>query len=364
MWPGHRVRFLTDGHKAWQVLLHDLDAARATIDVQLYMLVADAVGEAFVEALVRASSRGVAVRLMIDGVGSMEILGHPLLDRLEAAGVQVHVFGPIRLSVPWRRWMRRNHRKVAVLDDAVAHVSGMNVSKHYYALERKDATWADAGVRLQGPVVAEVAAQLQQDWPGRRLRPLKRHEPFEDGSLVAVAFNRGLARNADANRRYLQAVRSARKSISIAQAYFLPERGLMRALVRAAKRGVEVRVLIPALSSSDVLVVSLATDFAVGRLLAAGVRVATVEARMLHAKLAIVDGHWWTVGSANLDPLSRQRNLEANAVGLGQAESRVLVRWFEEMWREARETTHDAWQHRPLWQKAMGALLWLFRPLL
>lgn len=374
MRAGHRIGLLTDPYQAWTRLQADLRAARTTIAIELYMLMPDEVGNAFADELALACGRGVSVRLMLDSLGSMDLTDELLL-RMNEAGVETQFYGPLHLSEPWSRWARRNHRKVFMIDDRVVHVTGMNVSADYFALKPGTPSWADVGVRVEGPLVLDVAAELARHWrQGRRksradrrsetLRLQSAKEPQHTRTLATVAFNHGRIRQANVSRRYLQAVRAARESILLAQSYFLPERALERALVKAAKAGRDVRIVLPALSTSDVKIVALASTHALGRLLRAGVRVYFSEHRMIHAKFGVVDGKWWTVGSANLDPLSHQRNLEANVVGIGEQQARVLRRYFDELCLDARLLTAEAWRKRPLWQRFLGWLVQVLRPIL
>ena len=435
--PGHALTWLFDPVSSWQLLLQDIAEAQSRIDIQLYMLTPDLFGQQFADALVAARSRGVAVRMLLDGVGSASTtMG--LLDQLLSAGVELRVFGPVRLSVPWRRWLRRNHRKVLVMDGLVAHVTGRNVGGHYYDTDPQQsgpATWIDAGVRVCGPVVAELSTHLQRDWLARRTQtePLRLHRPLRHevqaeqrgdsakgaarattraalrqarqllwhlwaarggtplakaerrssyvapaepamclrqlpalpmpGSRVWVAWNLGKSRTAYVNLAYIKAIRQARHDIWLAQSYFVPDVQLRQALVAAGRRGVQIHLLLPDPAVSDIPLAALASQHILGELLTVGARVWYVQNRMLHAKLGVVDGVWWTVGSANLDPLSRQRNLEANLVGRGQAEAATLIAAVQRWQEEAHQVTLQGWTNRPLLSKLSETVLWSLRGL-
>lgn len=425
--PHHELTWLFEPQASWRLLLEDLYEAHNRIDAQLYMLVDDEVGAAFVHALVAARQRGVAVRLLLDGVGSANTtMG--LLDQLIDAGVELRVYGPVRLSVPWRRWLRRNHRKVFVIDGVVAHVTGRNVGNVYYGEDHPTSgrrTWLDAGVRVRGPVVAELAAHLHMDWEARlwateplQLRQLWRHDvetestvdarramrkarqlmwhlwstrgtPLaraerqsaeapapppavrvrdmpalpEPGSRVWAAWNLGHAKTAHANLLYLRAIRQCNTELWLAQSYFVPDRALRRALVFAGRRGVRVHLLLPDPAVSDLPWVSLAGQHALGDILEAGARVWYVPERMLHAKLGVFDRSLWTVGSANLDPLSRQRNLELNLVGRGEHEAAALQGVLERWTENAHLITLAAWRARPLKTRLVERALWSLRGL-
>ena len=161
MQPGHRLMVLPDPQQAWQLLLHCVATAQQTIDIQLYMLVDDGLGQQFIQALVAARRRGVAVRLMLDGIGSLDLPYQALAEFLEVGG-EFRLFGPIWLTAPWRHWTRRNHRKVFVFDGDSAIVTGRNVGDHYYLGENGGGggpkVWLDFGAWVQGPAVARLVA--------------------------------------------------------------------------------------------------------------------------------------------------------------------------------------------------------------
>lgn len=362
MLRGHSVQIHGDGFLAWQQLVADFDGAQHSIEIELYMLGNDAIGDAFLGALERARSRNVAVHLLLDGVGSLNFPAH-FAARLRQSGVHWKIFRPIRRNVPWRRWLKRNHRKVFIIDGEIAWVSGFNVAAHYYATNETAALWADIGTRVTGPLVADLRRQLHH---GGRKREVGQKDPpseIQGGALAMACLNRGALRTALVHRRYLEAIEAAKTTILLGHSYFLPQRRLQNALVAASKRGVQVEILIPDIPVGDVAAVAYASFHGVQPLLRHGIRVFAVTTRMLHAKCAVVDGLWWTIGSTNLDPLSRQRNLEANIVGLGEEQALQVTKWIEQRKEEARELTHADWKNRPLWQRFFAWLAWHARSL-
>lgn len=366
---GHRIDLLLDPHEAWQTLHADLNAATSSLDIELYMLGEDSVGHAFIQALVQAVQRGVRVRLVLDAIGSMRL---PLARRLELirAGVDLRLYHPPWLRRPWSRWTHRDHRKTVLVDARIGYVLGMNMAREYFALIPGLRTWADAGARIEGPLVAQLVEAFETSWREGRLdqdeppplpNPARDEPPDATGTGRAIAvFNGGLGR-AEVHRRYLHAIRSARHRVWLAHSYFLPTRSLQRALCQAVRRGVDVRVLVPDLRRNDVLAVSLASDHGLGKLMTRGVRVFAFETRMMHAKFAVVDDAWWTLGSANLDELSRTCNLEANVVGVGTTEAEQLAAYFDLLTAEASELTYDDWKRRPWWRKALANGAWHLR---
>lgn len=374
MQPGHRFALLLDPHGAWEAVRTDLAEARHHIDIELYMLAEDAVGDAFILELARACARGVQVRLLLDGIGTLG--GRPrLLARLRAVGVRVSVYHPLALRGGLQRFVGRNHRKTLIIDGRIAHVMGMNMGCRYYALHPHAPTWADAGVRVEGPLVSRLSEAFGESWT-EGTRDSGSHAPVppaEDSpdlplaageGLATAVFNGGGLDRADVHRRYLHAIRVAAQRVWLAHSYFLPPLRVQRALCQAARRGADVRILVPAIRQSDVPVVSLAVDHALGRLLARGVRVFLMTSRMMHGKFAVVDDEWWTVGSANLDRLSGTCALETNVVGVGSLQARELSTYFESLCAEATELTWNAWKRRPFWRKWLGRVAWRLRSVL
>lgn len=340
---------MEDPHAAWLALAADLAAATVSIHLQLYMLRDDAAGHRFLDLLAAAARRGVDVQLKLDAVGSWG-LSASVLQPARAAGVHI---APVRGLRRWRLWLRRNHRKLIVIDGRLAWVGGRNVTRDDIALAPEDATWLDLSARVEGPFVRQ-AEQLLLFRP-RRVTPSAGAQP---GLWAGLVTNRAVY------TRYCQAVQAARRSVWLANAYFLPQRTLARALRKAAKAGLDVRVLMPGPQVGDVPLVAWASLFGVHVLLRHGVRVFLRDDRMLHAKMAVVDGRWWTLGSANLDPISQQRNLEANIVAVGGPQAHQLAAWFERHCCDATELTLAAWHRLPWHQRLLGWLFWQLRFLL
>lgn len=392
---GHRVDWLLDAASAWPTLLTALDGAKLSLDIQLYALHADPIGDAFVQALVQACQRGVPVRLVLDGIGSAPTSALQL-QTLVDAGVQLGVFGPVRFSVPWRQWLRRNHRKVMVIDACALHIGGRNIGANYYPPSSvSPRSWLDAGVVIHGPVVAEFVRLLQTDWQGRlrsgrrrdwlvrlatQLRPAKSilaqlttgrkalaltrlGPPVPVAAVgttpVGMAVNHGGLRTGVANTAYTQAINRATAQIWLANAYFLPGRQLRKALLAALHRGVQVRLLLPSNRVNDVYLAGCAMIHGLTAFMLAGAQVRLVQEVMLHAKFGIVDGLWWTVGSANLDRLSLHRNLEANVVGSGDCEP--LVATFEQWWQAAQPWTLQQARALGIGDRLLGWLAWQLR---
>jgi len=351
----NRVMLLRDGREAFPAMLAAIRAARRTVHLETYTLCDDHVGRAFREALIERRRAGVQVRVMYDAVGSFE-LPEAFVDALRAEGVQTLEFNPV---APWRaRWglNRRNHQKSLVVDDEVGFTGGLNVGAVYAPVEEGGGGWRDQAVRIEGPVVYDLARNFRRTWiraGGRRFPQERMHRtrPGQEGfrADVSVVSNFGLRSRSRMGQSALHAVGRARDQIDIMNAYFLPALRLRRALRAAVKRGVDVRVIVPAIS--DVGAVWWASRHLYSRLLRGGVRIHEWPEFMMHAKAAVVDGVWTTIGSYNIDSRSLEHNLEVGVIVLNRDVGQAMEQEFEEDLARCREVRLSEWRARPRWHR-------------
>ncbi|MES2937428.1 MAG: cardiolipin synthase ClsB [Pseudomonadota bacterium] len=322
---GNDIRLLENGEEFFPRVFACIANARREVVLETFILFEDKVGLQLHEALIAAARRGAQVDVTIDGWGSPD-LSHHFLGSLAEAGVRVHVFDPGPRPFGWRpNLLRRMHRKVVVVDGTVAFVGGINYSADHlgdYGPEAKQ----DYAVQIHGPLVADIhrfchaalaegqrREQTRQGWRARRQLRAETAVPAGEGGAGALFVVRDNNRHMnDIERHYRIAVRSARKRIVIANAYFFPGYRFIRELRRAARRGVDVCLILQ--GQPDMAIVKTAASMLYHHLLGAGVRIFEYCERPLHGKVAIADDEWATVGSSNLDPLSLALNLEANVV--------------------------------------------------
>ena len=339
---GHQVRLLKGGVDFFAALISAVDASQHEVRLETYIFSFDASGELVAAALERAALRGVAVFLVMDGVGTAEI---PMqwVQRFARARVQWHRFSPLGrwgllIPVGWRRL----HRKLCVVDGDVTFCGGINILDDYFdpSYGTLESPRFDFAVQACGPLVASAHSAMVQFWGRlqitRQLEKLQfggAHQTWKDASqslysLSQLTDNCGVVGRAGISaalvlrdnvrnrnrieRAYRKAIAEARQEIVIANAYFLPGGKLRRALVHAAGRGVRVRLLLQGRYEYFMQYHGARPVF--GMLLAAGVEIHEYSAGFLHAKVAVVDGRWATVGSSNLDPLSLLLAREANVV--------------------------------------------------
>lgn len=318
---GNHLCLLQSGGEYFPALIAAIDAALHEVHLETYIFSDDATGNLVAAALLRAARRGVAVRVLVDGFGAREFAAG-LGATLAAGGVEVMSFRPEAGQIRLRRHrLRRLHRKLAVVDGATAFVGGINVVDDFDDGKSVSPRF-DYAVRIEGPLVARIHATLRQVWRLVRWARLGRRPPAPSPLPAAPAFSGtieaallvrdNLRHRRDIENAYLQAILGARREILIANAYFLPGRRFRKALLAAAKRGVNVTLLLQ--GRVEKVLQHYATQSLYARMLAAGVRVFEYQAAFLHAKVAVIDGKWATVGSSNIDPFSLLTAREANVV--------------------------------------------------
>jgi cardiolipin synthase len=325
-----RQAFLLDGGpEAYPRMLAALALARYTVRLEVYSFARDGVGQRFIAALAAAARRGVRVTVILDGWGSAGD-GAEVAAQLRDAGCQVAIYNPLTSLLAGR--FRRNHRKILVVDDEVAFLGGINIGDEYGRMGEPDVPhWLDLAVELRGPVVRWLAARLL----GARLPPPR--------GPVRIYLS-GLGGGRSLRRRYVKAIGAARRSLVVANAYFLPDRRLVRSITAAARRGVQVTLILP--GHSDVPLAQAASRSLYGQLLRAGVRIHEWTSTVLHAKAAVMDGRRLLIGSFNLDPLSLA-NLET-LVELEEPEVAAEgTAWMERLLAQSKEITAQQRAARP-----------------
>ncbi|KAB2921564.1 MAG: cardiolipin synthase ClsB [Dechloromonas sp.] len=304
-------------------LVDAIAAARREIFLETYIFFDDTTGAEVAGALVAAARRGVAVHLMIDGFGSKEY-PREKLQAMRAQGVQIRIYRPGFLNFRFlRTGLRRLHRKLAVIDRQQAYVGGINILHDFDP--GCTSPRFDYAVAIRGPLVDDVLRAVTSLWSLVSWSQLRRRGSHcrmgvRPTSEVLAGENqtaRLVLRDNLRNRRaveaaYLQAIQGAKSEIVIANAYFLPGNALLQALIDAARRGVAVTLLLQ--GRVEYFMQHYASEFLYGRLLQAGVCIHRYQAALLHAKVAVIDGCWATVGSSNMDPFSLQLAREANLV--------------------------------------------------
>ncbi|HEX7970612.1 MAG TPA: cardiolipin synthase ClsB [Thiobacillus sp.] len=360
--PGNHVRLLHGGAEFFPALIAAIDAAHAEVHLETYIFNADPSAAAARDALLRAAKRGVRVRLLIDGVGSRE-LPTAWLDALKTAGIDVLAYRP--LVNGWRsnpHSLRRLHRKLAVIDARIAFIGGMNLIDDFEPV-RFAAPRLDFSVEVQGPLLARIHRSARRLWQlvaltqlqtGERKAAIEPSWPTDGHVRAAFVVRDNFAHRRDIERVYLAALARARDEILIANAYFLPGHRFRKLLKKAAARGVRVQLLVQ--GHTDHPFFQAAARALYRDLLAAGVAIHAYQASELHAKVAVVDGHWATVGSSNIDPFSLLLAREANIVVDDAAFARDLQQRLQQAIGQSTALDPAVWRRRA-WPRRM--LSWL-----
>jgi cardiolipin synthase len=315
---GNKFTLLENGEAFFPRVFEAIDAAQKEILLETFILFDDKVGRALHEALLKAAARGVTVDLTIDGWGSPGLEGD-FMTTLTAAGVRIHVFDPVPGLLRHINLFRRLHRKLLVIDGEVAFIGGINFSADHlrdFGPEAKQ----DYSVEAHGPIVDQIhefalAAANKTKEPRRwfrSTRTVQSTSPAVGAAQAAFVWRDNHRNTNDIERHYRLAIRLARQRIVIANAYFFPGYAFLRDLRNAAKRGVQVSLILQ--GNPDMPIVQTAASMLYHHLLSAGVQIYEYCDRPLHGKVAVVDDGWCTVGSSNLDPLSLSLNLEANVM--------------------------------------------------
>jgi len=330
---GNSFQLLENGEEFFPRVFECIAAARREVVLETFILFEDKVGLALHAVLLQAASRGVQIDVTIDGFGSPD-LSPAFMSALLQAGVRVHVFDPAPRLWGWRtNLFRRMHRKIVVVDGERAFVGGINYSADHLADFGPEAK-QDYSVEVVGPLVVQIhefvrdalaagqrkasqttAGHLRERLADRTYRLAKgwRTSPAPAGDAAAIFVTRDNRQHTtDIERHYRIAIRAARHRVVIANAYFFPGFRLLKEMRKAARRGVDVRLILQ--GEPDMAIVKTAASMLYHYLLTAGVHIYEYRERPLHGKVALSDDEWSTVGSSNLDPLSLSLNLEANVI--------------------------------------------------
>jgi cardiolipin synthase len=362
--PGNQVTLLRNGEAYFPALEAAFDRARHEIYLETYIYEDDATGRQIAEALQRAVRRGVKVWVLIDGYGSKD-LPQSMLDRLRAGGVKVLVYRP-KIS-PWtfrRKRLRRMHRKIAVVDREIAFVGGINIIDDREPTSDMPPRY-DYAVAVEGPLVDVIRLAVQRLWSKAAWRYFRkgtvRGEVLPAGTFAGGQMNAAfLVRDNIRHRRdieaaYMRAIEQAESEIIIANAYFLPGLDFRHVLIKAARRGVRVVLLLQ--GRVEYILQHYASRALYGNFLDAGIEIYEYRKSFLHAKVAVIDGHWATVGSSNIDPFSLLFSHEANIAvddeEFGATLSQSLKRTLA---TDGLRVLGDHWKQQPAWLRFMSWL--------
>jgi cardiolipin synthase len=362
--PGNQICLLQNGAAYFPAIETAIDQAEHEIYLETYIYQNDTTGRRIADALQRAARRGVKVYVLIDGYGSKD-LPRSMRDRLQAEGVQLLIYRP-QIS-PWtlkRERLRRMHRKILVVDREIAFVGGINVIADGEGTNDMPPRY-DFAVAVQGPLVDQIRLSAQRLWSMQAWKHLRKgtvragalpDSTFSGGTMSAAFLVRdNFHHRRDIEAAYLGAIRQAKSEIILANAYFLPGADFRHALINAAGRGLRVILLLQ--GKSDHPLQHHACQALYGNFLAAGIEIYEYHKSFLHAKVAVIDGFWATVGSSNIDPfsllLSREANLVVKDAAFAAALAQSLKKTLE---TDGRQILADNWKQQPVRLRFWGWL--------
>ena len=349
MVPGNAVTLLQNGDGLFPDLLRAIAGARESVDVEIYIFNDGEIGREIADALIERARAGVGVRVLVDDIGAR--LGG-LADEMRAAGVNVRIYKPIRIY-SLTRLGHRTHRKIVTIDGRVGYCGGFAFDDRWRGDARNRHEWRDLAVRLEGPAVRQLQRIFMEDWVNTTGEVLGGDaqfpalEPAGDVLVQVISSSRNDQSSMSKLMLYM-AIQAARSAITIENAYFVPDAQIRRALIRAARRGVKVRIVVPG-PSIDIPAIRRASQFHYGELLDAGVEIYEYQPTMLHSKAMAVDGIWATVGSINFDTRSMRKNAEANVVVYDARFAAQLGAVFDQDVARSARLTKRAWARRGLW---------------
>jgi cardiolipin synthase len=359
---GNKVTLLFDGPKTISAMMAAVLEAKDTINLETYLFDQDPLGIEFSELLIAKQKEGVQVNIIYDCVGT---LGTPqaFFDGMQMAGIRLlpyHPVSPLHKLGSWRL-NNRDHRKILVVDGKIAFAGGVNITAVYShsSLFRSKAPntvstgWRDTHIQIEGPAVAALQWMFLDNWASQKEGEPPSRDYFPSlppaGDKVLRVLRSQSGSNHEIFKAYYLAIQGATKFVHITAAYFVPDVQIMTALLDAAKRGVDVKIVLP--SVSDSWFVSNAGHSYYAKMLEAGIKVYELKTSILHAKTAVIDGSWSTVGSTNMDTRSFLHNKEVNVVVMGDEFGSEMESAFREDLKDSNEITLVRWKHRPQGQR-------------
>lgn len=356
---GNKVTLLYDGPQTMAAMIEAISAARDHINLETYIFDQDALGIRFADLLIARQRAGVQVNVIYDSVGTIGT-PQPFFDKMRDAGIHLLAFNPVnplRLIGPWAP-NNRDHRKILVVDGVVAFTGGVNISSSYAnsslfrSKPRRAAKvgWRDTHIKIEGPAVAALQWLFLDAWASQQSPDLPDSNFFPPLKEAGDKLVRVLASAPDGDhdiyKAYVLAIQEAKKTVHITSAYFVPDAQILQALRAAAQRGVDVKIILPGVTDSGLM--HHATQSFYSEMLAGGIKIYQLQIAVLHAKTAVIDQVWATVGSTNIDTRSFLHNNEINVVVFGEEFASAMENAFTEDLRYSVEVTREQWEQRAL----------------
>ena len=356
---GNKVTLLFDGPQTMAAMEAAIQGATSSIHLETYIFDQDPIGLRFADLLVQRQQAGVKTRIIYDSVGT---LGTPdaFFERLRAAGIELQAFNPVnpfKLRGPWQP-NSRDHRKILVVDGKIGFTGGVNISQSYSNSslfrsrhkEGQEIGWRDTHLQIQGPAVAVLQSVFMQNWNAHATAPVASAELYPPLPVAGSKGVRVVASQPEGQQEtykaYLDAIHGAQHRIYLTCAYFVPDAPMLDALLDAARRGVDVKLVVPGVQEGGMVFYAGHAFFE--PMLQGGMRIFQMRQAVLHAKTAVIDGRWSTVGSTNMDTRSFLHNSEVNVIVVDDAFGSAMEDAFAEDLRDSQEVLLEQWRQRPL----------------
>ena len=346
MRAGNQAELLENGDGLFPRLLEDISKAQRSINLEIYIFDSDETGTRVARALAERARAGVEVRVLVDSWGAR--LGH-LEAELTDAGVKFREYKPVRLYTLYRL-NHRTHRKIVVIDGKTGYCGGFGFDRRWQGDARNPSEWRDLAVRVEGPVAAQLQHIFLEDWLHTTGEVVHGDAHFPDippcGDMMAQAIGSSRTDQASMSKLMLyMAIQAARQRIWIANAYFVPDAQIRKALIQAAKRGVDVRAVVPG-PNIDFPFVLYASRYYQSELIKGGVKIYEYQPTMLHTKAMVVDGIYSSIGSINFVARSFKNNAEANIVIYDRAFARTVEQAISKDMAQSRQITIEECKKR------------------
>lgn len=350
-------KLYSTSQQAWEAMLVDCAGAKKTIDLEQFILVNDEIGKRFLDLFIEKAKEGVNVRIICDAVGSYSLLKSSYISRLKENGVAIEFHNIIQ---PWRlgtftSWFFRDHKKILIVDGEIAHTGGVGI-------DRTMKNWKDGQVRLEGEVVKEMQFAFNKMWRitnGELFVKTKKPDYTKD---FCFSTNSPRLKQRHITVEYIKQIKKAKRYIYITTPYFVPSERFFFLLKKAAKRGVDVKIMIPKKSNHPITDAAARSYF--GSVLKDGVKIYCFNQGMIHTKTVVTDDSWCSIGSANFDNLSLLFNYEGNIFSRNRHFIKELKDKFFSDIEFAEELTREKWNKRSRADKFFEFLTWPFHGLL
>jgi cardiolipin synthase A/B len=362
VYRNNRVEVITDGCAFYRSMVDAIRSAERTINLEAFVMNPGVIADSFIDALLDRAAAGVRVNIVLDAFGAKKMFGRPL-RRLKAGGCHVtfyqraHWYSLARIN-------NRTHRELLIIDGRIAFTGGPGIADYWANEDGGEPPWRDTAFRMEGPVVAGLQGVFAENWLEASSEILVGAEYYpsagEPGEIAALVFKSSPADRSTVSRILFHSlIACARESIRISTPYFIPDRGMREALIHAARRGVQVDVLVPGGHHADQPLLRVASRHWFGELLQGGVRIHEYQASMIHQKLLLVDDWWVVMGTTNMDNRSFEHNDEVNVAFPHEGLARQMAQVYNRDLSQSTRVGLEEWRQRSLTERALSQVAWV-----